>query len=333
MKSARMKGGGVVECVEEIAPVPGVGEVVIETRISALCGSEMKTYRGKGQALGNPGHEAAGVVVQLGEGVDTLQIGQRVGVSAISGCGQCEYCAKGQYTWCPNRKFYGNMHAERFLTAANACHTLPDDLSWDVGVLVTGDGFGVPYHTSLKLCDSKIATIAIFGMGPIGLGNLLMQRYLGRNIVAVDISAQRLELAEELGATHLVRAGEGTDVVGEIRRLTQGKGADACIEAVGRPETAKQCFAAVRTAGTVVFNGEQPSVELSPSEDFIRRDITAVGSWYYHFSEYPEMLALYRAGLPIDKLITHHFPLSDIDEGYRLMDAGQTGKVLIHYGT
>ncbi|MFN8443466.1 MAG: zinc-binding dehydrogenase [Caldilineaceae bacterium] len=333
MKSSRMKGDSKVICIEEEAPVPGAGEVVIETRISALCGSEMKTYRGKGQALGNPGHEAAGVVVQLGEGVDTLQVGQRVGVSAISGCGHCEYCAKGQYTWCPNRKFYGNMHAERFLTAANTCHLLPDDLSWEVGVLVTGDGFGVPYHTSLKLRDPKIQTIAIFGMGPIGLGNLLMQRYLGREVIAVDISAQRLELAEELGATQIVRVREGSDVVAEIRRLTQDKGADACIEAVGRPETAKQCFSAVRTAGTVVFNGEQTAVELSPSEDFIRRDITAVGSWYYHFNEYPEMLALYRAGLPIDKLITHHIPLADIGEGYRLMDAGQTGKVLIHYKT
>lgn len=331
MKSLRMKGASLVECVDEELPIPGVGEVVIATRISALCGSEMKTYRGKGQATGNPGHEAAGIVVQLGEGVETLQLGQRVGVSAISGCGSCDYCAQGQYTWCPNRKFYGNTHAERFVTAANACHLLPDELSWEVGVLITGDGFGVPYHTSLKLRDPKINTVAIFGMGPIGLGNLLMQRYLGRNVIAVDISPQRLELAEELGATHHVCAGDGTDVIGEIRRLTQKLGADVCIEAAGHPETAKQCFAAVRTNGTVVFNGEQPALELSPSEDFIRRDITAVGSWYYHFSEYPAMLELYRAGLPIDKLITHHFPLAQIGEGYRLMAAGQTGKVLIQY--
>ena len=331
MKSARMRGSSIVECVEEAEPLPGRGEVLIETRISALCGSEMKTYRGKGQANGNPGHEAAGVVVALGEGVDSLQIGQRVGVSAISGCGQCDYCAKGQYTWCAHWKFYGSMHAERFLAAANGCHLLPDDLPWEVGVLVTGDGFGVPYHTSRKLLDPNIQTVAIFGMGPIGLGNLLMQRYLGRNVIAIDLSAQRLELAEEFGATQIVHAKEGLDVVAEIRRLAHPRGADVCIEAVGRPETAKQCFAAVRTGGTVVFNGEQPAMELSPSDDFIRRDITAVGSWYYHFSEYREMLALFRAGLPIDKLITHHFPLNEIGEGYRLMAAGQTGKVLIHY--
>jgi threonine dehydrogenase-like Zn-dependent dehydrogenase len=113
--------------------------------------------------------------------------------------------------------------------------------------------------------------------------------------------------------------------------LTRGKGADLCIEAAGRPETAKQCFAAVRIAGTVVFNGEQPAMPLSPSEDFIRRDITAVGSWYYHFNEYPAMLDLYRQGLPIGNLITHHFPLAQADEAFRLMAAGLTGKVLLTY--
>ena len=137
-----------------------------------------------------------GVVGQLGEGVTTLQVGQRVGVSAISGCGQCEACTRGQYTWGSAWKFYGNMHAEQFVIAANACHPLPDDVGWDVGVLITGDGFGVPYHTSLKLRDSSIKTVAIFGAGPIGLGNLLMQRSLGCTVIAVDIS-----MAPEAGTT------------------------------------------------------------------------------------------------------------------------------------
>ena len=114
--------------------------------------------------------------------------------------------------------------------------------------------------------------------------------------------------------------------------MSGGRGADVCIEAAGRPETARQCFAAVRTAGTVVFNGEQPAIRLSPSEDFIRRDITALGSWYYHFSQFPAMLAHYRAGLAIERLITHRFPLEEAAEAYHLMAAGQTGKVLLDAG-
>lgn len=331
MKSLQMQGSGIVTLVDLPDPQPGPGEVVIATRVSAICGSELKTYRGSGKPSGNSGHEAVGVVTQLGADVTTLQVGQRVGVSAISGCGHCEVCARGQYTWCSTWKFYGDMHAEQFVIAANACHPLPDDVAWGVGVLITGDGFGVPYHTSLKLRDPAIETVAIFGAGPIGLGNLLMQRYLGRTVIAVDISPTRLELAAELGAQHVVNAGAVGDVVAVIRALTGGQGADVCIEAAGRPETAKQCFAAVRIAGTVLFNGEQPALPLSPSDDFIRRDISAVGSWYYHFGEYPAMLDLYRQGLPIGNLITHHFPLAQAAEAFRLMAAGVTGKVLLTY--
>ena len=151
---------------------------------------------------------------------------------------------------------------------------------------------------------------------------------MGRQVIAVDLSSRRREYARALGACLALDPAQ-TDPVVAIREFTKG-GADACIEAAGKPETARQCFRAVRTAGIVVFNGEQPAVELSPSEDFIHRDVWAVGSWFYHFSEFPRMLALHRAGVPVGKLITHHFPLSEAGEAYRAMAAGETGKVLLH---
>ena len=332
MKSVQLQGDSAVAIIEVPDIEPGPGQVLIETRVSALCGSEMKAYRGRGIRQGNSGHEAGGVVVALGEGVTTPAVGQRVGISAVSGCGECARCQQGQFTWCADRIYNGNTHAEHFLAAANACHVLPDDISWDVGVLITGDGFGVPYHTSTKLTNQAIGCLAIFGMGPIGLGNTLMQTWLKRNVIGIDVSPDRLELARQMGATHVIDAANNDDVVATIQELTAGSGADICIEAAGQPETAKQCFRAVRTAGTVIFNGEQSKVELSPSEDFIRRDITAVGSWYYHFNQYPAMLELFRSGLSIDRLITHHFPLNEAAEAFELMAAGRTGKVLLHSG-
>ena len=212
---------------------------------------------------GNAGHEAVGTVAALGEGVTGLRLGQRVGASAIAGCGHCAYCDEGQYTWCPNRTFYGSMHAERFLASANACYPLPDDVSWEAGVLLTGDGLGVPYHTARKLAP-ETETVAVFGVGPIGLGNVLMQSHLGRRVIAVDLAAERLEMARRLGASEVVDGAAG-DAAEQVRALTGGVGADVCIEAAGRPETALACFAAVRTAGMVVFNGEQGEVPLSPS--------------------------------------------------------------------
>ncbi|MBI5833782.1 MAG: zinc-binding dehydrogenase [Armatimonadetes bacterium] len=330
MKSLKMLGGSRVELTDAAEPVPGAGEVLIATAMSALCGSELRGYRGDGQASGNSGHEAAGVVAAVGEGVDAALVGRRVGVCAVAGCGHCEQCAAGRTTWCTAFRVYTNMHAERFLAAASAVHLLPDDVPWGAGVLLTGDGLGVPYHTSTKIASPEVRTVAILGAGPIGLGGVLVQAHLGRRVIAVDLSAWRLDAARRLGAAETVDASAG-DVVAALRELTEGCGPDVCIEAAGRPETALSCFAAVRTGGTVVFNGEQGPLSLSPSDHFIRRDITAVGSWFYHYGEYPAMLALYRDGLRVGDLATHTLPAAAADEAWSLFAAGQAGKVLLDW--
>lgn len=332
MKTLRLDGGGKVSIVEAAPPIPGPGQVVIQTRVSAICGSEMGKVRGEGMAKGNSGHEGMGIVLRTGDGVTRVKAGDRVGASAIAGCGlaECGYCQRGQSTWCPSKKFFGNMHAEEFLTAETACLPLPEDVPDEAGVLIAGDGLGVPYHTSLKLAGDDIKTIAIFGLGPIGLGNVLLQAWLGRQVIAIDLAPERLALAQKLGAAAIVNAKE-RDAVEAVLAATDGKGADACIEAAGAPVTAKQCFKAVRTAGLVVFNGEQKAVDLSPSEDFIRRDVRAVGSWFFQVGEFPEMLRLFRAGLPAQSLATHVYPFERAQEAYDSFAAGVTGKALLRY--
>lgn len=330
MKILRPEGDGVIGIAEAPEPLPGAGEVVVETVVSALCGSELHSYRGPGSKTGNSGHEGVGRIAKLGEGVTGLQVGQRVGVSAVAGCGRCPQCAERRYTWCSKNRVYTNMHAERFLAAAGACYALPADLAWDAAVLITGDGLGTPYHTSTKITSPDIETVAVFGVGPIGLGNVLVQSHFGRRVIAIDVSASRLSKAAELGAAETVDGSDG-GAVEKVLALTGGAGADACIEAAGREATALECFAAVRTAGTVVFDGEQGPVPLSPSAQFIRRDITAVGSWFYHFCEIDTMLGLYRDGLPVLDLVSHRFPYGEADEAYRQFAAGRTAKVLLEW--
>jgi propanol-preferring alcohol dehydrogenase len=234
------------------------------------------------------------------------------------------------------------MHAEFFTIPASACHLLPDGLDWETGVLISGDGFGVPYHTATRIdsLDRSVGgnggdteTVAIFGLGPIGLGNLLMQRHRSRRVIGIDRAPARLELASMLGAEATIPATTGQDLVEMARRHTDGRGVDIAIEAAGVPETARQCFRVVRRGGLVVFNGEQAEVPLSPSEDFIRRDVTAMGSWFYHFREFPEMLALVRSGLPVSSLITHRFPVAAASDAYGAFAEGKTGKVLLTYDT
>jgi propanol-preferring alcohol dehydrogenase len=161
----------------------------------------------------------------------------------------------------------------------------------------------------------------------VGLGNVLLYSFLGCRVIAVDLSPTRRTLAQAMGATDAVD-GAG-DVATEIRQLTGGRGAEICLECAGRPETAALALQAVATAGRVMFLGEQPRIEISPSRDLIRRDITVMGSWFYHFGEHPEMLRLYRSGLPVERLISHRFPRSKAAEAYRLFAAGETGKVIL----
>lgn len=330
MKRLKFCGNGELQMEQVPDPVPGEGEVVIRTACSAICGSEMHAYRNEGMAEGNPGHEAVGTVVAVGAGVKELVPGQRVGASPVAGCGHCPACRAGKYTWCPEWRFYGSMHAEKFLAAANACRPLPDDLDWESGVLLTGDGFGVPYHTAQNVRIDQVKSVAIFGAGPIGLGNVIMQNHFKRKVFVVDLSAERLEMALHLGAVEGFQP-QRCNVIDELKRRTGGNGVDLCIEAAGQPVTAKNCFAAVRRGGQVIFNGEQGEVPFSISEDFIRRDITATGSWFYHFCEFDAMYKLWKEGLAVDSLISHRFSFDDAPEAYRLFAAGKTAKVIVSY--
>lgn len=332
MKRLHQAGNSVVHLEEVPVPEPGPGEVLIETRISALCGSELGTFRGAGRPAGNLGHEAAGVVKALGAGAEAwVRVGQRVGVSAIAGCGDCEECRAGRYTWCEHFTFHDCMHAEYFKLPAWSCHALPDWMDWESGVLVSGDGLGVPYHSHRKFAGPEVTSVAVLGLGPIGLGHVVMQRHFGRTVIGVDRSPERLALAAGLGAIP-VQAADDAALALAVAEANGGRRVDVAIEAAGRPETAKACFRLVRTGGRVVFNGEQPAVTLSPSDDFIRRDITAVGSWFYHFHEFADMARLVEGGLPAASIITHRFPLERGQEAFDLMAAGRTGKAVFTYG-
>ncbi len=329
MNSVRFAGQSKIEIVEVPRPVPGPGEVLVKTVVSAICGSELHSYRNDGMA-GNGGHEAAGIITELGSGVSGLSVGDRVGVSAISGCGHCEYCEKLQYTWCKNHVFHGNMHAEYFIAAAAGCHILPADIDWNTGVLISGDGMGVPYHTSTKIINPNARIVAVFGAGPIGLGNIMIENRLGRKVIAVDLSETRLKFAEQFGAA-LTFNPTDCDAVAEIKKYTSGNGADVCIEAAGIKSTALNCFDAVKTGGQVIFDGEQGDVPLSISDCFIRRDITATGSWFYHFGEFDQMLAMCRDGFKAQELISDEFPFEKADEAYALFASGKSAKVILNY--
>ncbi len=337
MKQVWQVGRERVEVREVPTPTPGPGEVLVRIAASALCGSELGAYRQEREGC-NGGHEAAGVVVEVGPACTRLRPGDRVGICAVQGCGVCDHCHQGRYTYCERRVGLSGMHAEYVVSRELGCHRLPPDVPWDIGVLLTGDGLGVPFHVARRLAQrtGPGALVAVFGVGPVGLGNVLLQSRLGARVIAVDVSEYRLALAQRLGASAGVLPGAGrastavepADLAAQVRAVC-GQAPDICLECAGRQTTLFAALAAVRTEGTVVCIGEQGSAPISPSEHLIRRDITLMGSWFYHFSEYPEMLRLYRDGCRVADLITHAHPLDDAQEAFRRFAAGQTGKTIL----
>jgi len=324
-----------VEIREMPTPSPGPGEVLVRIAASTLCGSELGAYRSERAGV-NGGHEAAGMVVEAGPGCSRLRPGDRVGISAVQGCGACEQCRQGRYTYCGRYTVVSGMHAEYVVSRELGCHPLPADVSWADGVLLTGDGLGTPYHVSRRLGarTGPGSVVAVFGVGPVGLGNVLVQAHLGARVVAVDVSEYRLDLARRLGASAAVLAPPDPDgrpaALAALVRDTCGGAPDVCLECAGRQPTLFAALAAVRIEGTVVCVGEQGPAPISPSDHLIRRDITLMGSWFYHFSEYGEMLELYRRGLPVADLVTHAFALADGAQAFRAFAAGQTGKTVLY---
>ena len=324
MKAVHVLGHEEIELIDVADPVPAEGQVLVKLATSLVCGSEMHGYRGDKAQTTNGGHEPAGTIIDASKS-RRWHDGDRVGIHAVWGCGECEWCRQGIYTWCDSRKGCPGAHAELMAVPDHVMAPLPDDVSFDIGALLAGDGLGVPYHTSQRLKDRGGDTVVVIGCGPIGLGNVLLHAFRGARVIALDIVDERLAMAADAGAAVTLKANE-VDVTAEVKELTRGLLAEVVIEATGRPEGFTQAFKLVGKGGTVACCGENREVPLNVGNDLIRRDITVFGSWFFHFREFPEMLELYRRGLALEKLVTDVYPLERASNAFADFAAGRVGK-------
>jgi threonine dehydrogenase-like Zn-dependent dehydrogenase len=206
-----------VEIRELEKPTPGMGEVLIQMKASAICRSDMSLYYGTSvfegtkTGLNIPGHEPAGEIVEVGEGVTNFKPGDRVAVYLALGCGECEYIA----------------------VPAENCMRIPDDMSY-VTAAVSTDAVGTLFHAQKRLGISGRDVLVIFGMGPMGGAGVMIAKGLGATVIAVDMLESRLEMAKELGADYTLN-GKEVNVQEEIARITKGRGADAAIDCSGNP--------------------------------------------------------------------------------------------------
>lgn len=326
MKLLRFAGNSKIEVIDVPKPTAGPGQVLIDIKVSALCGSEMGVFRSADGHPANPGHEFAGEVVDT-NGHPEFAVGDRVGAHVVVGCGMCAHCKAGDEIFCPNMLGSGYAHAETIALSARHCLRIPDGMDWDTGVLVAGDAIGVAYHLSRRVGVQSHDTVAVFGCGPVGLGAVTLWTFLGARVIGVDTSQYRRELAEKLGAWKTVDA--GTDnTIETLRALTGGAGPDTCLECAGRPEAVTAAFEAARKGGKVGVVGEQPEACFSPSRHLIHKELSVFGAFYFRLSEFAAMVELCNRGLEPSGLVTHHFALEEAQKGYDLMARQECGKVL-----
>lgn len=332
MRCVRFLGDEQVEVCTGPVPKCGPDEALVRVAISAICGSELPSYRAgmRGSRNPNPGHEMAGVVVETGERC-RLPMGQRVGVQVMSGCGSCRHCARGDLEHCVRGvHVLSGVHCE-YVVAPGACLVpLPDDLDWEPAVLLCGDTLGTPFRALRRLGGASAGqTAAVFGCGPIGLGSLTWLRFFGSRVIVSEPTAYRRGLAARLGAA-LVVDPLAEDAVSRVRAETGG-GADICMDCSESPQTLNDALDAAGVHGRVAWIGEKPAATVDPSGQAIRKELTMVGSWYFTVSDYFDQLRLYRRGLSISGLITHRFRIGDAQQAYELFAAGDAGKVVFRH--
>ncbi|MQA11041.1 MAG: S-(hydroxymethyl)mycothiol dehydrogenase [Pseudonocardiaceae bacterium] len=342
---ARSKGEPVsVETI--VVPDPGPGEALVKVQTCGVCHTDLH-YREGGINDEFPfllGHEAAGTVESVGEGVTEVEPGDFVILNWRAVCGQCRACARGRPWYCfdthnaaaPMTLADGTelspalgigAFAEKTLVAAGQCTKVRSVRPEAAGLLGCGimAGIGAAINTgNVGRGDS----VAVIGCGGVGNAAVLGARLAGASkIIAVDIDDRKLTQAGKLGATHTVN-GNNEDAVEAVRKLTGGFGADVAIDAVGRPETWQQAFYARDHAGTVVLVGvPTPDMRLDmPMIDFFSRGGSLKSSWYgdcLPSRDFPMLVELYRQGrLDLDSFVSETIALDEVEAAFDKMHHG-----------
>jgi S-(hydroxymethyl)mycothiol dehydrogenase len=330
-----------------IVPDPGPGEALVQVQACGVCHTDLH-YREGGINDDFPfllGHEAAGVVEAVGEGVTEVAPGDYVVLNWRAVCGQCRACSRGRPQYCfatHNARQKMTLEdgtelspalgigafAEKTVVAAGQCTKVdpaaPPEVAGLLGCGVMA-GLGAAINTGQV---SRGDTVAVIGCGGVGSAAIAGSRLAGaRTIIAVDIDERKLARAAGLGATHTVNS-SATDPVEAIQSLTSGFGADVVIDAVGRPETYRQAFYARDLAGTVVLVGvPTPDMRLEmPLIDFFSRGGALKSSWYgdcLPSRDFPMLIDLYLQGrLPLDTFVSEKIALDDVEAAFGKMHHG-----------
>ena len=310
--------------IEEM-PKPKIGtdEILVKVIASGICGSDvLEWYRIKKAPI-VLGHEIGGEIVEVGANVDKYKIGQRVFVSHHVPCNTCYYCLRGHHTVCEtlhNTNFYPGGFAEYIrippINVDRGVFPLPDEITYDQAVFIEPLSCVI---RAQRLVNLKLGqTVVVIGSGISGLLHIMLAKALGAGrIIATDIDKKRLEMAKKLGAEAVFNATDNVPI--RIRESNSGRLADLVIVCAGVMSAFKQALKSVDKGGTVLcFATSNPGEDLPvPINEFWRNEIKLMPSYGNAPIDAIEAIELIRAGrIPVEKLISHKLPLSEIQEGF-----------------
>jgi len=335
MKTVHMLGDRKVEVVDVPEPEPRDDLVVVKIMSSVLCGSEAPAYHLPTGMPGDggSGHEAAGVVWRTDRPL-LVKEGDRVSIfpTYTENCHRCPACLSGEWLLChnpmPRRSTAGwGTHSQFMLVPEYLCLPLPDDLSFDIGAMIS-DCIGTPYRAIRRLGIEAGNTVLVTGAGPIGAAAAIIAKYRNAKVISVDVNDYRLAQAQENGADHVFNPSRD-DVLARVREIT-GRGVEAAVECSGTDDARTQCLDAVAPGGSVAFLGlKSPEVKANMLQHFTSKELTLIGSWASTPPEHFQIVGLIQGGMPAGKLITHRYGIDDAATAFRKFFDGETVKVAL----
>lgn len=346
MKAILMPGDRRIDIVDREIPQVGPGEVLLEMKAAGLCGSDlhMQFQPPHEQRYGSfyglktdpgivPGHEPAGVVIEVGADVVGLKVGDRVAVHHMGGCGHCEQCRRGWDINCSNKwGIYGlNVHGalqDYMVARARDCVVVPDEISLAEACYYScGAGTG---YLALRRGDFGLGeTVAVIGLGPVGLAAGFFAARAGAVVVGYDTQDARNEFALSLGFSAAINPLNSDDDTLDL--LTRGRGADVVVEATGKTAGRETALSAAALFGRVVcvgFTDEVSPVHLQ--RGVLQKQVDVRGSWMFPIHELERMMnSMALQGVSIGPLIASSYRLDQGQEAWDAFDKGSLGKSVI----
>lgn len=324
MKVAVMEGIGKMGYIERPIPTPKANEVLVKLEYVGICGSDMHYYEtgAIGAYVVEPpfvlGHEPGGVVVEVGEDVKHLKVGDRVALEPGKTCGHCEFCKTGRYNLCPDVVFFATppvdgVFQEYVAHEADLCFKLPENVSTLEGALI--EPLAVGFHAANQGGAHAGQTAVVMGAGCIGLVSMMALKAEGvSKVYVVDIMQKRLDKALELGADGVIN-GKDEDAVKAIMQLTNGAGCDLVIETAGTEITTRQCIHMTKKGATIVLVGYSKSGEMTlPLSLALDKELTFKTVFRYRHI-YPMAIEAVAAGkVNLKGIVTDIFDFDNIQD-------------------